>query len=343
MIASDRTNLVSHLRSRSSPFRQVIQREYLPLTHNLDFPPNRESKIILQIANFQEAFLYWLAKDNINIILVLGEPGSGKTNPCLFWARKLSRIQHVPFDIRRNLYVGEDVVMHRKELKRRHKRGEHIVVDEAELIFRSGSVQTRDLKWTLASIRGAGFNFWFMFPDWQDIPSDGQKLFNTHAHWQFHCVFRDKKKKIIEYNLLRKVIFQDLTKGKFWVDYPFPRRNTFFCPYIPFNFFKNYLDVKERIYDPSVKEDYWTRRNALDQEIARENSRKERKKRLLQIKKIVKSKLTKTDKVIEIWKLGEPISGIERRMKVGSRKINDIIDAHLLKEAELEEKERENT
>lgn len=66
-------------------------------------------------------------------------------------------------------------------------------------------------------------------------------------------------------------------------------------------------------------------------------------KKILIIKKIVKSKLTKTDKVIEIWKLGEFVSDIERQMKMGSRKINNIIDTYLLKEAELEEKEYERT
>lgn len=291
--------LLGNLDTSIGNYQQFIHREVLPPYVKTMYQPDQESQRILQIGDFEVAYLYRVLKNDMNIVVVMGQQGRGKTN-LIQYPIKFCKALNVPFSWEHNLYIGEDTIMHRKYLKKRHpNKGEHVISDEAEFLNVPNSKQLRELKYTLASCRDSGLHFWFLFPTPKDF---NMAVVDSHANWIIQVSYRDDKRRIVRFKIFFKVTFENQFHGAEWVEYPFPNRN-FIVPFLPKRQFNKYIDIKERIYDISHTEDYWKARNKFEAEMKILDKDEDKEKLLLEVSKIMKSKLSKQSKAIAVSQL----------------------------------------
>ena len=138
-------SIVGTLKQTNEEYNSFIKRQTISRYIKTSYPPDIESKTILEIADFEKAFLYRARKKDMNIVAVMGPQGRGKTNVIKF-AMNFSKSLNASFSWGRNLYIGEDTLIHRKHLASRHGFGEQVINDEAEFLNRPNSIQLRDFR-----------------------------------------------------------------------------------------------------------------------------------------------------------------------------------------------------
>ena len=259
-------SIVGTLKQTNEEYNSFIKRQTISRYIKTSYPPDIESKTILEIADFEKAFLYRARKKDMNIIAVMGPQGRGKTNVIKF-AMEFSKVLNAPFSWDRNLYIGEDTLIHRKHLASRHKFGEQVINDEAEFLNRPNSIQLRDLLWTLASGRDTGFHFWFIFPTTKDFNFD---IIDAHGNWVIQVSYRDMEKKRIRYKIYFKVTFEDQFKGAEWVEYPY-KGAVYQTDFLPKKQYDEYKRIKDKIYEMSHREDWYGEKKKLDSRIRKES------------------------------------------------------------------------
>ena len=313
-------------------YKPAVRLKKLQRSYKSDHPIDYESRAIMNLASFPKAYMRSIEKEDNNVVAVMGPKGRGKTNVCYHYCNSFSKYLNVPFSWSHNLYIGEDVVIHRKAISSRHKRLEHVVIDEAEFLFVSNSKKLRELIHTLASGRDAGHQYWFMFPTPKDVKF---YVFDSHGNWVIQCVYRDHKNQKIYYKIFFNAYYLDQFEGGEWIEYPFPGA-IYVVPYMNINQYKSYRAIKNRIYDIEVDENYDRARRKLDKELQKhqkEIDMQERVGYLKKTEKIFSSKVSDIDKVIDLINLDPPlpISRIHPRLSLSYNSCNTIIDEYHLK------------
>ena len=200
-------------------YKPFVQLKKLGRSYQAKHPLDFETREILNLANFELAYIHSVAKENANIVVVLGPTGRGKTNLPGTYCPKFCNWLKVPWSWQRSMYIGEDVIFHRKKLASKHHRHEHIVVDEAELVLVPGTKKYRMFKHTLASGRDAGLHYWILFPTTGDV---NFSLFDSHGKWAIHCLYRSARLQKIFFKVFFNGFYLNQFDGGEWIEYPYP-------------------------------------------------------------------------------------------------------------------------
>ena len=303
--------------------KRVVLKPYTQTT----YPPDEYSQKILDIGDFRKAFLYRARRADMNVVVILGPQGRGKTNIYKI-AIELGKELGASFAWSRNLYIGEQTIIHRKYLVSRHEAGEQVINDEAEFLNRPNSVQLRDLIWTLSSGRDSGLHFWFSFPTTKDTQFS---IWDAHGNWLFYVFYRDQEKRKIKYKLYFKVTFEHPFTPPEWVEYPHPGAR-FHQSFLLQKVFDEYKRIKDTIYDIDREEDWYREKKILEREIRAKADKKIKKELIVAVEEILDSPLTIDEKVIALDKINYPKYLIAERLHKTPRKINIILEDELFKE-----------
>lgn len=314
--------------------KQLILKPYLRTT----YPPDEYSQKIIDIGDFETAFLYRVSINDMNVIIVLGPQGRGKTN-IFRYAIEFSKILGVPFAWNRNLYIGEGTLMHRKYLASRHVAGEQVINDEAEFLNRPSSIQLRDLLWTLSSGRDSGLHFWFCFPTTKDTQFS---IWDAHANWMFLVLGRDPARPRIKYKLYYKVTFEHPFYPPEWVEYPYVGA-TFWFDFLPLKSFDEYKRIKDTIYDEDIPDNWYDKKKIYDDRIKKRQKQQDKEEFLSKVEEIANSNLTKDSKIEELYKIGYPKYKMVKKLKTSKQRIDVVTDDLVVAEIKSKEKYEEGS
>jgi len=314
---------------RKLGIKQLLLKPYTKIS----FIPDEYSQIILKIGDFRKAFLYRARMSDMNVIIVMGTQGRGKTNIFKIFI-ELSKELKAPFTWKRNLYIGESTLIERKYLASRHKPGEIIINDEAEFEFRPNSTQTRDLMWTLSSGRDSGLHFVFCFPTKKDTPFE---VWLAHANWLFWVTKRDQEGRRVKYRLYYKVTSDSPFHTPEFVEYPYIGAR-FWQPFLSQKSFDEYKRIKDTIYDEDVVDDWYDKKNKYRRQIKKRLKQQEKEELALKADKIIKGNLGMESKILELVLLEYPNYKIARDLKISEKKLINLIDEELLSDAKSKKK-----
>ena len=303
-------------------YRKIgIERILLKPYTQTAYPPDEYSKKIMEIGNFDEAFIYRARMNDMNVVIVLGTQGRGKTN-IFKKAIDLGTQLGAPFSWGRNLYIGEGTIIHRKYLANRHETGEQVINDEAEFLNRPNSKQLRDLMWTLSSGRDSGLHFWFCFPTTKDTQFT---IWDSHANWLFWVLKRDQKNRMVEYKLFYRITFESPFYPSAWVEYPHVGAK-FWQPFLEQSVFDEYKLIKDTIYDEDISDDWYVEKKQYDKGISDTQRQKQEQEFLLKVEEIASSNLPKESKIVELYKIKYPKYKMVKKLKTSMPTINSVLD-----------------
>ena len=97
--------VLKSLDTNINTYQDFLKRETIPKYVKTIYPPDRESQIILNIKDFETGYLYRAFKQDMNIVVVMGVQGRGKTN-LLQYVIKFCKTLGVPFNWNRNRFSG---------------------------------------------------------------------------------------------------------------------------------------------------------------------------------------------------------------------------------------------
>ncbi len=285
-----------------------------------EYPYDPEVYKLYEIGEFVEAAKYMINKNDTIRVAVMGIQGRGKTNPTIHFTKKLTEDYGLEFDLKRQLYIGEDTIPDIKLLAKKHPRHDHVIIDEAEFLFVPNSRQTRLLKWALASGRGTGINIWAVFPTLIDVHAS---VIDNHFNWIIQAIYRDHERKKVLIRIQCKAMYSDMTRGGQWLDYPFPDA-LYWIPYAPTDLFLQWDEYKQRIYEEG---EMGTFQEAYEERVKKrkeELRKKQEEEYWNTVQKIASTKYSKAEKCKRMLEAGIKKTHIQAVLGISYNTINRI-------------------
>jgi len=181
-----------------------LKKTTVNLDYSFPFEPNYITKKAFEFSNFYDALKWRNKNEYLNLMLIVGIPGSGKSNNSLEIAKQMNAYNNIKFELKRHVLLGRNIDLTLEFLAEKFEYGTYIIVEEAELVvnrLNAVTIQNKEAKQTLSTIRHAGINFIFNCPTLIEID---KQIVNNQLDWVISCYHNDKKKKkvhtIIEFN-----------------------------------------------------------------------------------------------------------------------------------------------
>jgi len=299
-------------RAKSHPF---VTPKRLPPFISGDW--NTMTKWVFEQGSFTEACIARMNMDRDNAIVIEGERGEGKTNVLLWFIQYFNLYFNNPYSVDKNIYLGRDVDLTVNWIAEDFKGQPNsaIGIDEAEIpfsIYTAITIQNREAKIFMDTFRELKLLIFFVCPDKDAL----DKRIVDRCNWNIICDWNDMDKKQVEITVEYYGKLKDRTKFR-WL-----RFEDVIIPYVDEGYY-NQLRAKKHsdLYSSDgLKKDFHTTRK---QKLAA--IKKDKKKELaLERQKVVDSKITLTDKIIELLRLETPKYSVETLLKKEGATISRI-------------------
>jgi len=291
-----------------SPF--WLKKTTVNLDYSFPFEPNFVTKKAFEFSNFYDALKWRNKNEYINLLLVVGVTGSGKSNNSLEIAKKMNAYNKIKFELNKHVLLGRNVDLTLEFLAEEFCYGTYLIIDEAELVINrlnAVTIQNKEAKQTLSTIRDAGINFIFNCPNLNEID---RLIVNNQLDWLISCYHNDKKKKkvytIIEFNARdTRTMFQEyLIHSKIAFNY------------IPLKEYKDYKAEKmSKLYSSEQRINNF---RSIQKQRITDVKGLEKANRVQEFIKICKTKRNKTEKALRGFILNLSQSEVNELLKTYS-------------------------
>jgi hypothetical protein len=278
---------------------------------------NTMTKWVFDQGSFTEACIARMNMDRDNAVIIEGERGEGKTNVLLWFIEYFNLYFGNSYSVDRNIYLGRDVDLTVNWIAEdfRNQPNSAIGIDESEIPFSKYTaitIQNREAKIFMDVFRELKLLIFFVCPD-KDI-LDSRIV--DRCNWNIICDWNDMDKKQVEVTVEYYGKLKDRTKFR-WL-----RFEDLIIPYVDEAYYhqlraKKHSDLYSK--DGLKKDFHATRKQKLAQ------MRKDVKVELaLKRQEVVDSKLTLTDKIIELLRLETPKYSVVTLLKKEGATISRI-------------------
>lgn len=228
--------------SASIPFWSKVKT--LEVNRQFEFEPNYTTKMAFEFNNFFDALEWRNKQEYVNIILICGVTGSGKSNVTLQIATEMAKRLRTKFNLVSHTLLGRNVDLSLELLSTTYQENTYLCVEEAELVINrltAQSIQNRETKQTLSTIRDAKINFIFNAPHLNELDNH---VINNQVDWLITCFWNDKKNKLVN------AVVEFNARDKKLTIQQFVEHSEIKFKYISTRFYNLYRkEVKNKVYD----------------------------------------------------------------------------------------------